>query len=325
MKKGVETSNKKRFGSRNTTDCQTDSFQSTKIVHSSSIMSNEDCDGLLAEQLEGLRVTNALHDKECVLVCDAGYGFPTESRPRLEKIRAIAKQLVNFLQWRQDALCHNNNNNNNNDCRRVGSASVQLVGCHPLVQDQIQKRMKELWSINNNENDNLPSDFVVSSDQVSTLLNRHYNDKNENDNDDDVVVYLSPDAPHELDPTRKPPKVVVVGMLIDRQRVRVNQSLQRARSLGIRAARWPLLSSHFSNNIHPSEPLNVDTILEAMQQWWWNHYNNDNNDDKDTTTTNKEDDARAKNKEAFLCATEQALQHHFSRHPNRPLHKSAPG
>jgi hypothetical protein len=35
------------------------------------------------------------------LVCDSGYGFPKEVRPRQEKLYAISRQLVNFLVWQQ--------------------------------------------------------------------------------------------------------------------------------------------------------------------------------------------------------------------------------
>jgi hypothetical protein len=35
------------------------------------------------------------------LVCDCGYGFPKEVRPRQEKLNAISRQLVNFLVWQQ--------------------------------------------------------------------------------------------------------------------------------------------------------------------------------------------------------------------------------
>jgi hypothetical protein len=35
------------------------------------------------------------------LVCDCGYGFPNEVRPRQEKLNAISRQLVNFLVWQQ--------------------------------------------------------------------------------------------------------------------------------------------------------------------------------------------------------------------------------
>ena len=114
-------------------------------------------------------------------------------------------------------------------------------------------------------------------------------------------VYLSPDASQALDPSKPPPSVVVVGLLIDR-RIQRNRSQERAHRLCLPSAQLPLsqaglilvsedekddaaddkkTNSHkqepqrkdqgHSFRFHSSEPLNVDCVLELLQQWHWNY------------------------------------------------------
>ena len=54
------------------------------------------------------------------------------------------------------------------------------------------------------------------------------------------VTYLSPDADTVLDPDAAPPATVVIGLLIDRRRIQMNRSTERAAKLSIPTARWPL-------------------------------------------------------------------------------------
>mmetsp|Transcript_17120 Transcript_17120/g.35358 ORF Transcript_17120/g.35358 Transcript_17120/m.35358 type:complete len:287 (-) Transcript_17120:306-1166(-) len=139
--------------------------------------------------------------------------------------------------------------------------------------------------------------------------------------------YLSPDAEQSLNPAEAPPRIAIVGLLIDR-RVQPNRSRDRAANLAtntnitIAARRWPL--EECFDEIDPCEPLNVDCVLEGMQQWWWNRANYTRNvvhgssskESKSNDTTSMLLD----NKETFVQAVAQAIEHHAQRHPSRPLH-----
>lgn len=153
-------------------------------------------------------------------------------------------------------------------------------------------------------------------DEVSTK-SMMYNDMQ--------TVYLSPDADESLDPCQRPPRIAIVGLLIDR-RIQPNRSKERASKLLFKnndtttssssttsgivvSKRWPLEDCFV--DINAKEPLNVDCIMEGMQQWWWNYAL-----DKAATTTI----SSTNNKEHFVHAASQAIQHHAERHPSRPLH-----
>jgi hypothetical protein len=166
-----------------------------------------------------------------VIYCDAGYGFPSEARPRREKVLAIAKQVVNFLMWQQESTS-------------MDFAEVIIVGCDELNRSALEERMKQLLK------GDIPLHVSFSSTKLDSL---------------DKIVYLSPDADEALDPSLEPPDHVVVGLLIDR-RIIANRSKRQAANLGIQSARFAL--EEF--NIDRCEPLNVDTVLVGMQQWWWN-------------------------------------------------------
>mmetsp|Transcript_22633 Transcript_22633/g.37434 ORF Transcript_22633/g.37434 Transcript_22633/m.37434 type:complete len:230 (-) Transcript_22633:24-713(-) len=198
-----------------------------------------------------------------VLFCDAGYGFPVEARPRREKILAVAKQLVNFLCWQSQT--------------QSVFAEVVVIGCDEASQTAVEERMVELLK------GDVPDNFRFSSQSLESLQDS---------------IYLSPDAEETLDANTPPPDRLVVGLLIDR-RIQLNRSKNRATKLGLPSARLPL--ENF--NVDDSEPLNVDTVLTAVQQWWWNC------------------ETMGASSECFLDSMEQAFQEHYLRHPNRPLHK----
>ena len=87
--------------------------------------------------------------------------------------------------------------------------------------------------------------------------------------DDEVIghdittpVYLSPDADESLKPSSEPPRIIIIGLLIDR-RVQPNRSRDRANILNIITRRWPL--EECFKDIDACEPLNVDCILEGTQ------------------------------------------------------------
>ena len=85
--------------------------------------------------------------------------------------------------------------------------------------------------------------------------------------------YLSPDGIHTLNPRDPPPKIVIVGMLVDR-RVTPNRSKNKATSLNLTSYQLPmnLLAEERNNNIglRNDEPLNIDTVLDLMGAWWRN-------------------------------------------------------
>jgi hypothetical protein len=188
-----------------------------------------------------LSATSSANFDHHVLLCDAGYGLPREARPRKEKILAIARQMVNFLEWQQQAASS-----------AQQFAKIQVVGCNDEETCKVlQERTQELLGTSA-----LPTHVTFTCDALDTVCN-----------ESEEAVYLSPDAPESMDPVQTPPNVVIVGLLIDR-RVQPNRSQERASKLNIKSKRWPL--EQCFAKVDRNEPLNVDTILEGMQQWWWN-------------------------------------------------------
>ena len=186
--------------------------------------------------------SSAISDQQ-VLLCDAGYGLPRETRPRKEKILAIARQMVNFLEWQQQQQAASPGQQ---------LAKIQVVGCNDeAMRKALKERTKELLGTSA-----LPTHVTFTCDALYEVCNEM-----------EEAVYLSPDAPESMDPAQTPPNVVIVGLLIDR-RVQPNRSQERATKLNMKSKRWPL--EQCFAKIDRNEPLNVDTILEGMQQWWWN-------------------------------------------------------
>jgi hypothetical protein len=200
------------------------------------------------------------------ILCDF-YGLPKEEKPRKEKILAISKQIVNALEFQ---MAHSDKK----------PADLVLVGCNEEAREVLLDRMKKLWT--KSQDASFPDHLIFSKEPLSG-------------------IYLSPDAPTALDPCQPPPVTVVVGLIIDR-RIQVGRSLERAKALGLKAARWPL--DNF--NLPKDEPLNVDTVLQGMQQWYWNC-----------------SESGSSSRECFEAAARQALQDHQRRHPQRPQHKQS--
>ena len=296
----------------------------------------EDNDNLSQQLSENLHISANEGDPDLTLLCDLGYGIPNEARPRKEKILAISKQLVNFLVWQQTQLTD-----------QQTAAPVVIVSIpNATVQTLLQHRMQELWKSKQKQQQSLsnicphllPSNLSFSPYSLEEWVarNRHCRRGHDDDdyddcqipeetapgllsteyapqnNDDTDVVYLSPDAEKTLKPDRPPPRVVVVGLLIDRKTILTDKSRNRAIALDMAAARWPL--EHIvtvdgnddtdNHNTTPAsiknEPLNVDCVLEGMQQWAWN--------------------VNSASPSPGADAIYQALKHHTQRHPGRPLH-----
>jgi hypothetical protein len=261
------------------------------------------------------------------ILCDLGYGIPKEARPRKEKLLAIAKQLVTFLTWQQQASC--------SSCDSPAAATntttaarLILVSCPDVtVQDALRARMHELWTCA--ATTDFPTSLLFSPDSLPDWCARHSSGDpspvtglvtlptavakpSTTSNNNNKIVYLSPDAPDVLDATQAPPSVVVVGLLIDRRRIQTNKSRNRAAVLQLPSARWPL--DQVVANVHACEPLNVDCVLEGMQQWHWNYYH----------SRQHQHDTAPSDQTAFRACADammQALEHHAARHPARPVHK----
>ena len=246
---------------------------------------------------ETTKATKNIHKTRRVIYCDAGYGFPSQARPRRERVLAVAKQMVNFLIWQKGECSSVLDNDNANDDDDDGNTNdfkgaADIILCNFADEHSrmaVEERMKQLL------NGNVPAHVTFSTATSSELdLSSSSQEK---------IVYLSPDADDVLDPNCEPPDRVVVGLLIDR-RIQPNRSKKRAATLGLPSAR---LALDTFTNIDSCEPLNVDTVLVGMQQWWWNCDKGEN-----------------PLRECFIKAVETTMEQHVARHPNRPLHKPKP-
>jgi len=106
-------------------------------------------------------------------------------------------------------------------------------------------------------------------------------------------IYLSPDSPNLISMTAKPPSLLIIGGIIDRNPT-PGRSLKRAEEINISHGCLDLESINF-DNLTNNEPLNVDTILGVCSAWI-----NQNGDLKTALIDN--------------------LVEHEDRHPNRRVH-----
>jgi hypothetical protein len=280
----------------------------------------------------------ALHPRR--IICDLGYGFPKEERPRRERILAVAKQLVNLLLWQRDEcqrrrhktpdICTSDSPGGNVNSTQCSCARLVLVDCpDEEVRLHLRTRMNELWTTTRADERNhelqvpndpcefmteLPANFLQFSDEALSSMVESSSTLSQS------VVYLSPDSDRVLDAAVPPPDLLVVGMLIDR-RIQPLRSLRRAEHLGAAAARLPL--HRVSDVLDPNEPLNVDCILEGIQRWYWN-YDEElaadascSSDPATSSATSPVKNLRRCFDDAFILA----LQSHYRRHPERPQHK----
>lgn len=254
------------------------------------------------------------------IICDAWYGFPTQKRPRRERICAVSKQLDNFFKWQSKK-------NNTRDRERC---QVALLGKDADLE-AVRDRMNELvgQSENGNENEDCRGkmDFQPNVDvpaYVSTLSTINAENNKETN---PKTIYLSPDAPYTLSASSAPPHIVIVGMLIDR-RVTSNRSLQRAEELlNIHAARLPLDELNVKD-LTSEEPLNVDCVMELMQRWWWNcdWLLKDNASQKmqavgkDQREKHNDRCTEEDYRRCFIKAAAWAMKSQRERHPNRTVH-----
>ena len=133
-------------------------------------------------------------------------------------------------------------------------------------------------------------------------------------------MYLSPDASYTLPSTSPPPRVAIIGMLIDR-RITTDRSRVRAEeTLKIKAAKLPLDELNVKE-LTSQEPLNVDTVMELMQRWWWNcdrakqHFEKAKNGESKVPSD-------VIYKKCFLEAAAWAMKTQREWHPNGTVHNA---
>jgi hypothetical protein len=116
-------------------------------------------------------------------------------------MNAIASQLSNFIRWQTTS-------------KRIDDQSVamvRVVGCaDETTRAALQAKLVEKLDMHV-----LPNHVTISCELLEECLWKEPNKSTHAD--EEAVVYLSPDADAALDPCKRPPRVVVVGLLIDRR------------------------------------------------------------------------------------------------------------
>ena len=287
----------------------------------------------LASEVKSLNLkehANANYRKNgAIIVCDAWYGFPTQKRPRRERILAVSKQIYNFMKWRKDYVTEKN-------LKRAVVSSVLVIGKNEDV-DAIRERVEELQGKDSDCCDGDDDDDDICNAPCYYLPGKDLEDLagelvavEMQGDQSEVIAYLSPDASEKLSAIEAPPRIVVVGMLVDRK-VQPNRSKIRAESLlkqsvdvdvdvesstavtvkevAIVPFQLPLDALNVSD-LSQDECLNIDTVMEMIERWWVN-------------AKFRDGDTDAKRKVHFRDAAARALMTHRQRHPNRTIHGGA--
>lgn len=257
-----------------------------------------------------------------MLVCDAWYGFPTQKRPRRERINAVARQLSNFLEWRSlseggsdinGALCGISLLGGEGDVGPVRERMDEINGqCHS------SSRPTTTW-----EGSEVSSECDVAIGEFLDRQKASSTDAGIESTGEEDLVYLSPDASNTLSATSPPPRIVIVGMLIDR-RVTADRSRARAEgTLNLRAAKLPMDELNV-RGLTSREPLNVDTVMELMQRWWWNCDGMERQQEEwDKKANGSGDESRSgAYRKCFIEAAAWAMKTQRERHPNRTVHNA---
>ena len=214
------------------------------------------------------------------LVLDVGFGWPTQKKPRKERINAVARQLVNY-------------------CKSGASddaSKLLVVGQAPEL-DPLRLRFTQLM-----EKADEPRLLEVVDFEVGDCFEMFGGGGGVGG-----AGYLSPDSETTLDVGSAPPPVLIVGALVDRS-VTVGRSKRRASSNNCQSAQLPLELTRLEG-LANSEPCNIDTILEICSGWaakWNKEGGKDKGEDR--------------NRKCFVDAAVSALLRHEERHPNRTLH-----
>ena len=254
----------------------------------------------------------ALPTNQCkpIILCDCGYGWPKQPRPKSERIRAVSRQICNFLQWRNDY-------DKKKNATRIGSCHVMVASHKEEDIEPLRERMVQ--SVADDEELKATVEHQAEFCRISITEFIQATGSSAKDHVESSV-YLSPDAQDVLDPLAPPPSVVIVGMIVDR-RVSIGRSNNRAIKVSCKSARLPLHLLKLEG-LEDTEPLNIDTVLEIMQRWWYNFYNNREDENNEDPSAASPELQRARNKGHFVDAAVRAMLHHQERHPNRTLHKT---
>jgi len=332
------------------------------------------------------------HDNHYLFICDCYYGWPTQKRPRKERIRAVAAQLHNFVQW-QHIYCQkdihfyplkmqhqtveendivtkyprrklfvignekdlvplqerfetllssssfsdvdilNADQTLNNRVNVQFLSGVDIQGCIQLINKSKNSEdvdgNKLLFALNNidiHSETILANNTTVKNDKDDSIHSKLVGQTSHKSNED--AIYLSPDGTITLNPSQKPPNIVVIGMLVDRNVTR-NRSKLQAKQCQITSAKLPLRyiyvkdEKESNSNDDDEEPLNIDTVLEIMERWWIQSFQS--NMAYAHKENEKISDDLTKNEKAFIIAATEAMKTHRLRHPKqqalRQLHQ----
>lgn len=154
------------------------------------------------------------------------------------------------------------------------------------------------------------SDNEIDDIEFQSNITIHKFLENEGIDIENEVVYLSPDAHDTLSSTSPPPRIVIIGMLIDRK-ITTNRSLGQAKTLMLKAVKLPLDELNVQELIS-EEPLNVDTVMELIQRWHWNF----------SKMSEEQHEYYVERKKAYIDAAAWAMKSQRDRHPNRTIHLS---
>jgi hypothetical protein len=269
-------------------------------------------------------------DSPCIIICDAWYGFPKEGRPRKERILAVSKQIYNFSSWRSNYM--------KDTIKKKGCQVVVIGEAKDIesIKERVEELERKMVDLNMTKNavggkdakgtTNIEQVSFLPGETLEELASELSNETLESINESNAVIsYLSPDADEKLNASMIPPRIVVVGMLVDRK-VQPNRSKLRAESLipqdhkddsegtldstMIQPVQLPLDALNVKD-LSEDEPLNIDTVMEMMQRWWLNSHSH--------SIAHTEPSALQR-KKYFVDAAARSLLTHRQRHPNRVIH-----
>lgn len=214
------------------------------------------------------------------ILCDTWYGFPTQKRPRKERIHGICSQLQNVL-----------------SCTATSTkTNIHVIG-KPSDISILEKKIIFFYS------PTVSLDY--STKTIETFISTtHY-------------YYLSPDANESLSLYQPPPQNILIGMIIDRKVV-TNRSKRQAETLNISnvtCVRLPLETCEVDNK----KALNIDTVCDLMMKWMEYSNMVDTMRNKTNPGDSQDNEYKEKQKKCFVNAWKYAWEKHKRRHPQAQL------
>lgn len=330
-------------------DSQPQSLKDDDVHPTSSTKFSHETSSKMMVQLQRQQQNTGHQQRPSVIICDAWYGFPVEKRPRKERILAVSKQIYNFLWWRCEFNALRQGQRKNVSSAGEHSSYIAVIG---KVEDvnAIQDRVNNLFgskdkgqSLRARANPLAKCAYLPGVTLEEIVSGRHHDlfsqAVSDTEEESEVVthrpqhaykesiVYLSPDADERLDPFQAPPRIVVVGMLVDRK-VQPNRSKLRAQEFNDQSTNKEGGSGSDDKNVRmqlrrlpmdnlrvvdlkDDEPLNIDTVMEIMERWWG--YIGERNFES-------LDQGQLGDSRPFADAAIRALHSHRKRHPNRTIH-----